>query len=937
MLFALVLLPFAAALAIALLPNDRRRTVAACAGATMLGGLVLLAAIAPQVFAGEVLRASVDWWPAVPFVVRIDGLAWTFALLVYGIGALVVLYAAYYLSPDEPQARFFAFLLAFAGAMLGVVTAGNLVLLVVFWEATGLASFLLIGFWSDKPAARRGARMAFAITGAGGLALLAGVLLLGRIAGGYDLDTVLAAGPMLRDDPRFPAALLLILAGAFTKSAQFPFHFWLPHAMAAPTPVSAYLHSATMVKCGVFLLARLYPALGDNELWFWVVTLTGLATLVVGAVAALFQQDMKGLLAYSTISHLGLITLLFGLDEKLAVVAAVFHILNHATFKASLFMAAGIIDHEAGSRDFRKLNGLMRLMPVTGALAIVATAAMAGVPLLNGFLSKEMFFAGTLTAQERGGALWIVPALATIAGAFSVAYSIRFVHDVFFNGTPVGLPRVPHEPSRWMRVPVEVLVVVCLAVGIVPAATIGPLLALAAAPAVGGELPSYSLALWHGVNAALVMSGVATAAGIALYAGLHRWIDLHSIAEPPAFGRRAYERLVEALVGVGRAVLRVEPGGRLAPQLAWLFAAFALALAWPFLPGGLPAFPPVGATDAPTQPWTGGLVSVLAVATALAATACHRQRLVAIVLVGATGLAVSLAFVLLAAPDLALTQILVEVASVVLMMLALPLLPAASPREGRPLRAWRDAGIAVAVGASAAALAWAIVGRPFDSISPYFLENTVPLGGGTNAVNVILVDFRAFDTLGEITVLGVAALVVLALLSRLAIDAPARPQPSSGSPLIVATVAQLMLPFALMVSIYLFLRGHNLPGGGFIAGLLFAMAFIVVRIAGLGPPVSDALALPHPRWIALGIAVAAATGLGSLLAGHPFLTSTYGHPVLPVVGEVPLASAALFDLGVFLAVVGAVMLAPMALALARRGRLEGDGVAGPRVDAGADR
>ena len=344
-----------------MLPNTARNATAWLAGLTALAGCALLAVAAPAVFAGDILRVSVPWFADVGFGFRMDGLAWTFALVICGIGALVVLYARYYLSAADPPARFFALLLAFMGAMLGVVLADNLILLVVFWELTSVSSFLLIGFWTHRADARQGARMALTVTGLGGLCLLGGVIVLGQIAGSYSLDVVLGAGALVRADPLYPLALVLVLLGAFTKSAQFPFHFWLPHAMAAPTPVSAYLHSATMVKAGVFLLARLYPTLGGSDLWFYAVSGTGLVTMTFGAAVAIFQQDLKGLLAYSTISHLGLITFLFGLDSQLAVVAGLFHILNHAVFKASLFMAAGIIDHETGSRDMRQLNGLWRV------------------------------------------------------------------------------------------------------------------------------------------------------------------------------------------------------------------------------------------------------------------------------------------------------------------------------------------------------------------------------------------------------------------------------------------------------------------------------------------------------------------------------------------------------------------------------------------------
>ncbi|MDX9875842.1 MAG: proton-conducting transporter membrane subunit, partial [Spongiibacteraceae bacterium] len=499
-LLLIALLPWAGA-ALPLLMRQSRNLTAWSAVVAPLAALALLLTQTDAVFSGTGLRFSVAWIPAIglDFSLRLDGLAYLFALLVLGIGLLVILYARYYLAPRDSLPRLYSLLLLFMGAMLGVVTADNLLLLVVFWELTSLVSFLLIGYWGHLPAARRGARMALTITGSGGLALLAGVLLLGWIVGSFDLSTVLASGELILSHPLYPLTLGLILLGVFTKSAQFPFHFWLPHAMAAPTPVSAYLHSATMVKAGVFLLARLYPALAGSELWFYLVSCTGAITLLVGAYTALFQHDLKGLLAYSTISHLGLVTLLFGLGSDLAAVAAVFHIINHATFKASLFMAAGIIDHETGSRDMRRINGMWKYLPHTAVLAMVAAAAMAGVPLLNGFLSKEMFFTETLGLDQLGKAQFLLPLTATVAGIFSVAYSLRFIHDGFFNGEPVNLPKFPpHEPPRYMKVPVEILVALCVLVGLLPGLTVGPLLASAATATVGGPLPPYSLTVWHG-------------------------------------------------------------------------------------------------------------------------------------------------------------------------------------------------------------------------------------------------------------------------------------------------------------------------------------------------------------------------------------------------------------------------------------------------------
>jgi len=920
-LLLLALLPFAGAALLGVVPNERRRAAAWVAGVVTLAALALVMAAVPEIFRGQVLRWSTDWLPTLglTFGFRMDGLAWVFALLICAIGALVVLYAAYYLHAKDPAARFFRYLLLFMGAMLGLVLADNLLLLVVFWEATSLSSFLLIGYWNHRADAREGARMALTITGAGGLALLGGVLLLGNIVGSFQLDAVLAAGATIRAHPLYLPALVLVLLGAFTKSAQFPFHFWLPHAMAAPTPVSAYLHSATMVKAGVFLLARLYPALAGTEQWFWLVSLTGLATVLVGAYIAIFQHDLKGLLAYSTISHLGLITLLFGLDEPLAVVAGVFHIINHATFKASLFMAAGIIDHETGSRDMRKLNGLWKTMPWTGLLAMVASAAMAGVPLANGFLSKEMFFAEAIAKEGHELMEWLLPAGALLAGIFGVAYSARFIHDVFFNGEPVGLDRTPHEPPVFMRVPVEILVVVCLLVGMLPGLTVGPLLAVSAQAALHGApglpLPEYTLAIWHGLNLPLAMSAIALVAGLLLYFGLQRFINLHRLVDLPLWikqgGRDFFVAGAERTVRAARALTDWLQNGSLQRYLALLVAMAVVAGSVPLLAGADWHAAPL-ARELPNL----GVLALTAIgmAAALATVLVHRQRLLALILLGATGLAVSLLFVYLSAPDLALTQLLVEVVTIVLMMLALNWLPRTGPAEGAPFarnpRKWRDAALAVAAGLGATALVYLVLTRPFDSISNYFLRTTVPEGGGANAVNVIIVDYRGFDTLGEITVLGIAGILVFALLADFR-PGVARSEATDGDkhPLLLALISRLLLPLAILVSFFLFLRGHNAPGGGFIAGLVLAIALILLYVSNGGQWVAARMGTDFRGWVGWGLLIAGLSGIGSWFLGSPFLTSTYDYPVIWPFGPVPLASASVFDLGVYLTVVGATLVA----------------------------
>ena len=908
-----VMLPFLGAFLPPLVERvTGNRTLLACGAAALPAlALALLFNPARKVFAGETLHSTLTWIPSLDLSLafRLDGLALLFALLVLGIGLLVILYARYYLSAKEKAGRFYAYLLLFMGAMLGVVTSDNLLLLVVFWELTSLSSFLLIGFWGHKTEARKGARMAMTVTGMGGLALLAGVLLIGNVVGSFSLTEVLANGDLIRGSELYPLILCLVLLGAFTKSAQFPFHFWLPHAMAAPTPVSAYLHSATMVKAGVFLLARLYPALAGTDLWFEIVTLAGMATLLWGAAAALFQHDLKGLLAYSTISHLGLITLLFGLNSQLAAVAAVFHIINHATFKASLFMAAGIIDHETGTRDMRRINGLWKYMPYTAVLAMVASAAMAGVPLLNGFLSKEMFFTETLQSEQLGTLSWLLPLGATLGGIFSVAYSARFIHDVFFNGEPINLPKYPpHEPPRYMKVPVEVLVALCVAVGVFPAITVAGLLAVAASATLGGELPEYHLAIWHGFNVPLVMSFIALFGGIFVYSQRRRLFDLWTRL-PEVDAKLVFEGRMQQLGRMASAITGWLQNGSLQSYVAWgvaLVAVILLTQMW-----HLPAL----SLAAPMLPMDGVaiLCTTMLVASALLTTIMHRHRVTSIMSLSVVGLMVSLLFVRFSAPDLALTQLSVEVVTMLLLMLAMYFLPVRTKVESSSVRVLRDVLLALITGGGVAVLAFLVMTGETATISQFFMDNSKSGGGGTNVVNVILVDFRGFDTFGEITVLGIAAMGIYALLKDLNLasakyDSQGRPWAKDAHPLVLVTISRPLLPLALLIAVYIFLRGHNLPGGGFVAGLITSVALVLQYVAsGVGWVHSRMPGDYHPV-VALGVLLAGMTGVGSWAFGYPFLTSSFTYVSLPVIGKFELATAMLFDTGVFLTVVGATLL-----------------------------
>ena len=911
-LFFAVLTPFIGAALVALASRLGRSHAAWAAGGVTLASILWLVPSFNLPFAGATLIQQHDWMPALGLnlAFRLDGLALLFAALILGIGLLIVLYARYYLSERDSMGRFYSYLMLFMGSMLGIVLSENLIQLLIFWELTSLSSFLLISYWQHREEARQGARMALAVTGLGGFAMLGGFLLLGHIVGSYELSDVFASGDLIREHPLYVPTLLLILLGVFTKSAQFPFHFWLPHAMAAPTPVSAYLHSATMVKAGVFLLARLWPALSGTPEWFWLMSGAGLATLLIGAYTALFKHDLKGLLAYSTISHLGLITLLFGLSTPLAAVAGVFHIINHAIFKASLFMAAGIIDHESGTRDMRRLNGLWKFMPYTATLAMVAAAAMAGVPLMNGFLSKEMFFAEAVHIAEGHVGGWLLPALVTLAGAFAVAYSIRFIHDVFFNGEPVDLPKTPHEPPRWMKVPVEILVVLCLVVGIAPALTVAPLLAVAAEGTLQTAVPEYHLALWHGINPALVMSLFALVGGALLYLSRHPLTAWHERHIERIDARIAFNALQNGLFALSCGITRLIDTGSLQRQVfLFLLAALTLGIV-PWL-----------ANDTPLTGNRAGLpldaVSLLAAGALIVATFAtvwwHRQRFIALVTIGVVGLVVSLAFIKFSAPDLALTQLSVEIVTIVLLLLALYFLPQQAAPEKDRGRVWRDGVIALTAGSGAAALAWAVLTRPYDTIAGYFLENSKPGGGGTNVVNVILVDFRGYDTLGEITVLALAGLGIVALLQGLQLNAPSRdaagrPWNADTYPPIMATLTRILLPLALLVAVFILLRGHNQPGGGFIAGLITAVALIVQYLANGAAWTHQRMASDSHPMIAWGLGIATFTGLASWAFDHPFLTSTFGYMNWPVVGKFELASAMAFDLGVFLVVVGATLM-----------------------------
>ena len=909
-------LPFLGALLPGLMIRSGKNACAMVTGSVTALALLLLGLNAPAVLRGEVVQTRIEWMPSLGLNANfmLDGLGLLFAGLILGIGLLIILYARFYLSKSDPMGQFYSYLMLFQGAMVGIVLSDNILLLLIFWELTSLSSFLLIGYWKHLPEGRQGARMALTVTGGGGLAMIAGMLILGNIVGSYDLSVILQNKDAIQSSEWYLPALILILLGAFTKSAQFPFHFWLPHAMAAPTPVSAYLHSATMVKAGLFLMARMWPVLSGTDAWFYIVATTGLVTMVLAAKIALFKDDLKALLAFSTISHLGLITMLLGFGTVEAATVAIFHIINHATFKAALFMTAGIVDHEAETRDIKRLGGLRTLMPITFAIATLAALSMAGIPPLNGFLSKELMLEEAAHVRWFDNP-WLMGVLATLGALFSVAYSFRFIAHTFLGPVRDDYPHKPHDPGFGMWAAPAFLVVLVVIIGLVPM-TSAAWLVNAAAGAVTGEVVNVKITHWHGLEAPALWMSLAAIAGGLLLLGSHAVLMRLWNATPRPEAKRIFDGLIEPFATLSRRVTDAMHDGALTRFIAIGTVAIAAAAYWAFDTGthmpGTRALLPIEVVPA-----VGWLALVLAT---IAIVIFHRNRLLALVLVGIIGLSISVGFAYFSAPDLALTQISVEVATVILMLLALNFLPKHTPVESSGLRRTWDVVIAGGAGLGIAALSYALMTRDFafPTIADYHIANSKPEGGGTNIVNVILVDFRGYDTFGEITVLGIAAILIFALTEALLRAGPANDrllawtpdQRRAGDrhPLMLVVATRLILPIALMVGVFIFLRGHNMPGGGFIAGLVVSIALVMQYMASGFAWTAARQKVDYHALIAAGVLIAAATGIGSWFGGLPFMTTGFDYFHIPPLEEFELATAAIFDLGVFLTVLGAVML-----------------------------
>ncbi len=714
---------------------------------------------------------------------RLDGLSLLFGVIISGVGAAVALYTHYYLEDDERQGYFYLALFAFMASMLGLVWADNLLTLFVFWEGTSVTSYLLIGYTHRSAIARGGARNAFIVTAAGGLALLAGLILLGQASGSYTISEIVTR-PGLTELELYPAILVLILLGAFTKSAQFPFHWWLPGAMAAPTPASAYLHSATMVKAGIYLLARLHPALSEHPMWLWSLLIFGGITMLIGAITAVRHWDMKALLAYATVSQLGVLTTLLAFRSEAALLAVVVGILAHALYKGPLFLVAGIVDHATGFRDLRKLAGLRHSLPVTSAVAIIAALSMAGLPPLFGFVAKEALLETFFESAEHGAvAGWIAFGAAAIAGAFFVTFSLTLLWEAFWRpgstdatesssqegAGPVSPTPVHHAPAAAF-VAAPLILVAC---GTVAPFALQPLSFLfdTAASSIYGETVHKHAALWHGSTPVLLTSLLAVAAGAWLF--LNRSLLRRSLARLPERLRGVviFQGVLDGMYALAQVTARFSQGYTLASQSAIVLLAAFLPVVFALRQIQLDDLIPT-ADVLPGAPET---ILILMTVVSAYVTIRVRTRLGAIVSLGVVGVSVTLFYVFFSAPDLALTQLLIEVLTVVLLVLVFTKLPPDTRPPMQRLKQTRNVLVALAAGAFGFFLVLFNRSDAFQaaqSISGYFLNNAVPSGHGANVVNVILVDFRGFDTMGEITVLALAALGGYALLNAPRVNLP---------------------------------------------------------------------------------------------------------------------------------------------------------------------
>ncbi len=879
--------------------------------ATTLGAILLL----PSALAGHDTRTHLSWIPALSLGIdlRWDALSAAMTIVVAGIGTVVLLYSArYFPAGDDGTGRYTGALIAFAGAMLGVVLADNLILLVICWELTGILSYLLIALRYRKLAARKAAAQALLVTTTGGLAMLVGAVLLGHAAGTFVLSEVIADPP---HGTAVAVAVALLIVGGLAKSAIFPFQFWLPGAMAAPTPASAYLHAATMVKAGVYLFARLAPAFAALPLWSWILVPLGGLTLIYGAAQALRQRDLKLLLAYGTVSQLGLLTLLLGAGNPDSLLAGLAMLIAHASFKAALFFVVGIIDTGAGTRDLSKLSGLGRQKPVLFMLAVLAAISMAGIPPMIGFAAKEAGYAGLL----RGGGWGTAGLLMMVIGsALTVAYTARFLWGAF--GTKAAVPPAGHFRSPALMLgPTALLVAIGLVLGVAPA-ILEPLVSSYAG--VAGATEAHPLALWHGFNLPLGLSALAWAVGAGLYFAQRRRESAGTLAAPGAEPGTVYQFLVAHLE---RGAVRFTAATQRGSLPVSLGSILAVLIAFPGTLIVLSGVRPRNVQSIWASPAELGLCLLMAVL-AVFVLRCKRA-ITAVLLVGGIGYLVAILFILRGAPDLALTQLLVETITLVAALLVLRRLPDTALHAGvggNKTRLLLSAG----VGALMTALALVMPGvRSQAPVSDQMAGPALEVGGGHNVVNVILVDIRAWDTFGEILVLvcaatGVASLVFLSRRTGAAPRGPQDPQiaadtgavspwlATNSSPrpsLLLEVVTRLLFHTIVVFSVYVLFVGHDAPGGGFAAGLIVGLALTLRYVAGGAFELGESAPWDVGKILGLGVLLAVGSAAGGIVFGGSALQSTVLEATVPVLGHLKFVTSSIFDIGVYLVVIGLVL------------------------------
>ncbi|QDH10742.1 Na+/H+ antiporter subunit A [Nocardioides dongxiaopingii] len=892
----------------------------------------------PEVLDGGVLTETTRWIPSLGFGVdlTLDALRWLMVLIVAGVGVVVLAYCAWYFDDGAPGLVGFASnFAAFVGAMLGLVLSDNLLLLFVFWELTTISSFLLIGFNPTHRASRRAAIQALLVTTLGGLAMLVGMLLLGSEAGSFSLAEIVADPP---SGTATTVAVWLVLVGALSKSAIVPFQFWLPGAMAAPTPVSAYLHAASMVKAGLLLVALLVPAFADVPGWRPVLLTLGVVTMISGGWRALRQIDVKLLLAHGTVSQLGFLLVVLAIGSRTAALAGTALVLAHALFKSTLFLTVGVVDKLTGTRDLHVLSGVGRRLPVLAVAAALAGASMAGLPPLVGFLGKETMWAALLELTHAGNPVgvapwagWLLLAGVLVGSSFTVAYTLRFLWGAF--ATKPGVPPTPVAglPAPFAAGPV-LLATLGLGLGFAGAALTSALDPYVV-QLVAGDHEEY-LALWHGLELPLLLTAATVAVGLALFAVRDGLCAFQQRVELPMSGGRVYRAILRDIdrlaVEVTGTVQRGSAAAYLAIILLVLVAGPGTALVLALLDG--PDLRVV-AWDGWGQPVVGLVMVVAAVMTVRS-----RRRLRAFILAGVTGYGCALLFVLHGAPDIALTQILVETVALVVVVLVLRRLP--DYFTDRPLRPVRYARMALA-GVIGAVVSGILVvagsSRTTEAVSTRFAKAAYEFGYGRNVVNVTLVDIRAWDTFGEISVLVVAATGVASLIfldtrsggvRRLAEADPQTvettgapgatrvrrtwlPAPGTLSPdrrsIVFEVVTRLVFHSIMVFSVYLLVAGHNLPGGGFAAGMVAGLALMVRYLAGGRYELAEALPVDAGVIIGTGLFVAAVSGLGPVAFGGEVLQTADVYVDLPLLGELHLVSSVGFDIGVYLVVTGLVL------------------------------